>query len=63
MEFSSDKKMAYKVKYEKVGDEVKAYLAEIPTTCAFGKDEDEAAANLLILLHGKREILDTHEVE
>ena len=55
--------MAYHIKYEKVDDEVKAYLAEIPTTCAFGKDENEAVVNLLMLLHGKREIPDTHEAE
>jgi hypothetical protein len=55
MEFSNEKNMAYQIKYEKVGDEVKAYLAEIPTTCAFGKNEKEAFINLIHLLHGERE--------
>ncbi len=50
--------MAYQIKYEKVGDEVKAYLAEIPTTCAFGKDEKEAFVNLMMLLYGERKIED-----
>ena len=48
--------MAYHIKYEKVDDEVKAYLAEIPTTCAFGKNEKEAFKNLILLLHGERKI-------
>ena len=37
--------MAYHIKYEKIGNEVKAYLAKISTTCAFEKNEKEAFAN------------------
>ena len=53
--------MKYQIKYEKVGEEVKAYLVEIPTTCAFGKNEKEAFTNLMLLLHGKREIQDKED--
>jgi hypothetical protein len=45
------------IKYQEVGDEVKAYLAEIPTTCAFGKNKREAFVNLRMLLHGERKLI------
>lgn len=49
---------AYHIRYEKVGGETKAYLAEIPTTCAFGKNEQDAFVHLMLLLYGDREISD-----
>lgn len=34
--------------------EFKAYLENIPTTCAYGVSKPEAFKNLIILLHGER---------
>jgi hypothetical protein len=55
--------MAYQIKYKIIGNEVRAYLAEIPTTCAYGKDEKEAFASLMLLLHGEREIPDGQKAQ
>ena len=37
------------------GGEIIAYLEEMPTTSAYGKDKVKAITNLLFLLHGERD--------